>query len=190
MLSLVVFIAIIYIVWQILRRWRKMAKYETFNAFMTALVAYAPLVGVIAYFTGEQFGILFAGLFTIGFWLLVIGYFVWDYQKTHKKHKPKKVFPPLASETETAKLHEKPKAKLDRFLKIANWFFFLLEIFEATVFIILPPLTWKMFEVNGVPILTYYNGLAIAMFSLGLGLGLDVSRRVRNPKKIMEYLQP
>jgi hypothetical protein len=131
-----------------MKRWKKMAKYETFNAFMTALVAYAPFVGVIAYFTGGEFGFLFSGLFTLGFWLFVTSYFVWDYRETHKKRKPKATFPPLTSDTKMAKEVEKTKPTTK--IKLINWFFFSLEIIEAALFFFIAFWTWRVFEINGV----------------------------------------
>jgi hypothetical protein len=165
-----------------------MARHETFNAFMTAIVAYAPLVGVIAFFTGEQFGIIFSGLFTFGFWASVTAYFLWDYYKTHKKRKAKMAFPSLTIDTEVAK--EVIPPKLTKFYKFLNWFFFLLEVFEVFLFLILPPLVWQVFTINGVPVVTYQNGFWAMLFAFGLFLAVDVTRRIRNPKKIMEFFIP
>jgi hypothetical protein len=159
------------------------ARHETFNAFMTSLLAYAPLVGVIAYFTGEKFGILFSGLFTIGFWLLVVGYFVLDYRKRTKKVKPKPLFTPLASDTSA----KDTITELTQFRKIQNWGFFILEIIEAVLFLSLTPLFWQFYEINGVGIITYSNLLLLGFFALGLFLTVDIVRRIRNPKKIMEF---
>ena len=161
-----------------------MAKHETFNAFMTAVVAYAPLVGVIAYFTGGHFGILFSGLFTVGFWLFVVGYFVWDYSKGTKKAKPKPMFPPLSSDV---KVEENSKKEITKIRKILNWATFILEIFEASAFILLPPLVWQVYEINGVLVLTYSNLVLIGLFGFGLFMCVDVARRIHNPKKILEY---
>lgn len=156
-----------------------MARYETFNAFMTALVAYAPLVGIIAYFASEQTKVLFSGLVTFFFWLSVVSYFVWDYRKMHKKPKPKTKFPPLSTETvEPSKLVTKVRSKR---VIVINAFFVALEAFEAVFFISIIG-TWQTFTISNITVLTYENAILIGSFIFGLFLVVDLVRRFRSKK--------
>ncbi len=159
-----------------------MTKHETFTAFMTAVMAYAPLVGVITYFTSQQ-GIFYSAIFTLFFWLAVSGYFVFDYGKTHKKRRNKTKFPPLITEKIEPK---KPILKTSKAKIIISLLFFSLEIFEAFLFLVLSPFFWEVYMINGVAVLTYNNGLLIIFFSFGLFLAVDVTRRLKNPKEIIE----
>jgi hypothetical protein len=152
---------------------------------MTALVAYAPIVGVIAFFTSQQNGIIYSGLFTIGFWLFVLLYFYFDYRQVHKK-RHRTQFPPLTSDVERS-VTVTFNTPITKTVKIINWFYFTVEIFEAIGFLVIPFLLWVEVEVNGVLVLTYANGVLILSFAFGVFIGYDVLRRLRHPEKILEF---
>ena len=169
---------IIYLLWTLIKQWNKVARHETFTALMTALLAYAPCVGVIAYFSH---GLFYSALFTLIFWLSVIGYFIYDYSKPRRKGKPKIKFPPLVEEPKT--IETKPNVNPSFLRKIFGILFISIEAFEAVVFIVLPPLSWQFYKVGGVYVLTYQNGVLLGFAGLGAFLAVDVARRLTNPKE-------
>jgi hypothetical protein len=146
---------------------------------MAAIVAWAAIASVVAFFGPEGYKAVIAVAFTLVFVIFAGVYFYSDYHKIHKKPKPKIKFPPLSTETvEPSKPVTKVRSK--RAIAIAV-FFVILETFEAVLFISLI-LTWQTFTINNIPILTYQNAILIGFFTLGLFFAIDILRRLRNKK--------
>jgi len=182
-------IVIIYVMFQILKRWGKMSKHETFTALMNAGMAWGAIVAVLVFFTTESYRLMVGGLFTIGFWSISIIYFYWDYKKSHKKSEPSipdisVSYHPLTPETvEPTKPITASRRKI---IFIKNLLFTILEVIEALYCLNLIR-DWIVVTVpigkNNIPILTYQNGALIVSFIIGVILMLDVARRLHHPKE-------
>lgn len=166
-----------------LKRWKKLARHETYTAIMNTGIAWGAIVAVLVYFTSEKDRILVGGLFTLVFWLVTTVYFSLDYRKTHKKRKPKITFPPLAPQSsEPAKPVKSVSHR--RWVFIKNLLFFVIEVFEAS-FCLGIIIYWNVVTVgeNNIPVLTYQNGILIGFFIIGVFIVIDLVRRLRNPKE-------
>lgn len=174
-------IVIIYLAWQILKRWGRLARHDTFNAIMAAIVAWAAIAGIVAFLAPEGYKATIGVVFTVGFVICTGTYFYSDYRKMHKKPKPKIKFPPLSTETVEP---TKPVTKVRTKRAIARAVFFvMLETVEA-VFFISVIVTWETFTINNIPVLTYQNMILLGFLILGLVLAIDLTRRLRSKKAL------
>ncbi len=164
---------------QILKRWAKMTKHETFNAIMQAGMAWGAIVAVLVYFTSEGSRLLVGALFTVLFWLSTTGYFYCDYNKTHKKRKPKITSPPLVEIPDSTK----PTSPIKKVTIFRNVFFLILESIEAITLIAIGITKWEVITINGVAVLTYQNGVMLCGFVIGGFLLGDFLRRLSHPRK-------
>ena len=181
-------LVVIYVIWQLLKRWGKMSKHETFTALMNAGMAWGAIVAVLVFFTMESYRLMVGGLFTIGFWLLSAIYFYWDYKKSHKK--PASIpkisvnYTPLTPQTVEPTKPKKGKHRKRTFIK--NFIFITLGIAESVYCLSLIRLwvtvTVPIGETN-VPVLTYQNGFLLAFFAVGAFLAVSIAGRLRHPKE-------
>jgi hypothetical protein len=165
-----------------MKRWEKLAKHETFTAIMNAAMAGSAVVGVSVYFSSE-FNRVMVGLLVSAIFVMFIGvYFYWDYRKTHKKRKARVVVTPL--ETEVVE-RPRPVTEINWFTITKNVFFIILMTAETVFLITFPLTTWQVFAIAGIPVLTYDNGIKIALFCFGVVLGIELLRRVRHPRELL-----
>jgi hypothetical protein len=163
----------------LIQRWQRLARHDTFNAVMAAIVGWAAVAGVIAFLAPENYRVMIGEVFTFGYVICVGAYFYSDYRRVHKKRGVKTKFPPLSTETvETPKLTTKVRSKWAIALEVL---FVTLEAFEA-VFFISMILAWQTFTINNMPVLTYQNAFLLGVFIFGLFLAIDVVRRLRSKK--------
>lgn len=90
----------------------------------------------------------------------------------YRHNKPKQYEPP--------KFTTKARSKQ---MKIVNGIFLCLEVFEVFALIPFPFLTWQIYFVNGVPVVTYANIFVGLMFLAGLFMLRDLVRKVRAYRK-------
>ena len=190
------FVVIIYLITQLLKRWEKLARHETFNAIMNAGVAYCAIVGVLVFFSSESSRLLVGGLVTLAFWVTVTVYFSLDYRKNLKKRKPIKPFPLTSEKKQWVESHAKPTKlikrkdvkQLERFLEFhpksnriafaKRMIFFVLEVVEVCVLIAFPVSQWQVLSA-----ITYQNVYLVGFFIIGILLAFDVIRRLYHLKK-------
>ena len=176
----VVTTAIIYLAWQIVKRWGKLPRHETFNAIVASIVGWAAVVGVVvAFLVPDNYKLIVGALFSVIYYMCVGTYFYSDYRKIHKKPKPKIKFPPLSTETVEPSIPV-AKVRTKRELVIRA-LFVILEAFEAAVFISMIAI-WQTFTIDNIPVLTYQNAILFGFFMLGLFFAIDIVRRLRSKK--------
>ena len=160
-----------------MKRWKNLARHETFNSVMAAVGAYGVVIAIFFSITSENVRTLVIGFVTPVFWAPVAGYFVWEgreYRKNNKKRKSIKR-PPLVSEKKIWILIRPKQPKIAFASRI---FFFTLEVIEATILLGFSISQWQIFTA-----LSYQNLYVIAFLITGVLLASDIIRRLYNLKK-------
>jgi hypothetical protein len=171
---------------QIIKRWKKLAKHETFTAIMNAGIAYGAILGVLEFFIANALRFLVGLIFSLGFMSCIGAYFYWDYRKAHRRKKGKTIVEPL--KIDVSKVDSIPKKQAKKGTIIKNAIFLSVETFEAIFFIFLPFAYWQYVALNGVPMITYDDMYMIGAFIFGVFLIIDIIRKMIHPRETM-YLE-
>lgn len=83
----IIMISIIYFTVLVLKRWKTLARHDTFNAIMWALVGWAAIEGVVGFIVLENYRAMVVGVSTLGYVISVGAYFYFDYRKVHKRRR-------------------------------------------------------------------------------------------------------
>lgn len=104
--------------------------------------------------------------------------FYFDCRKYHKRHKRRIATPPLTVETGDSK-HLQSKAFF--------WFGIFLEFYQTGTAFLLTVVTWNVYSIEGVEVVTYNNSLSLLFSVIGIVVILYTLNRIKNKKKYVRY---